>query len=378
MSLYRLLESWGFRPDLLLGHSIGELVAAHVAGVLSLEDACKLVAARARLMQALPEGGAMVALQASEDEVRALAAERGVAIAGLNGPEATVIAGDEDAVLDVAGQFEKLGRKSTRLRVSHAFHSARMDGMLEAFRQVAESLTYQPPHIPIVSNVTGKRARAEELGTAEYWVRHVRESVRFLDGMRSLEAEGASTFLELGPQGVLCGMGQGCLSEAAQARATFLPALRKNQSEVGSFIRALGGLHTQGHPIDWKRFFAPACPRTVELPTYAFQRERHWLDNSPQPAAGSASGRFPLAGRRLDLPDGSVLHSMEVGRVSRPTLPIMGCMGASLSREPSTCPFYLPSHSRTGLHRHWNCGMCNSCERSAFGKLRNARRCTCN
>ncbi|WP_437805995.1 type I polyketide synthase [Sorangium sp. So ce1078] len=325
VALFRLTEAWGLTPDFLLGHSIGELVAVHVAGVLSLEDACTLVAARARLMQALPQGGAMVSLQASEEEVRALlqagprpglsAREGRADIAALNGPLSTVVSGDEDAVLEVARHFEALGRKTTRLRVSHAFHSPLMDGMLAHFRRVVGTLTFHTPRIPIVSNLTGKRATADELGSPETWVRHVRNPVRWLDGVRTLEAEGTTTFLELGPQGVLCALAQDCLSNKAQAHAALLPALHGGRPEVDTWLAALGGLHVRGHALDWKPFFALAGARRVKLPTYPFQPERHWIDapRSPGLTSGAPAGRYALSGTRLDLPDGSVLHTVEIG-----------------------------------------------------------------
>ncbi|WP_394831348.1 type I polyketide synthase [Pendulispora rubella] len=310
VALFRLFESWGLVPDVLLGHSIGELSAAHVAGVLSLDDACTLVSARARLMQDLPQVGAMIALQASEDELLALG--HGHSIAALNSPSSTVISGPEDHVLAIAQHFSALGRKTSRLRTSHAFHSHLMDGMLDAFRRVAQGLTFHPPRIPIVSNLTGKRALDHDLCSPEYWVRHVRHAVRFVDGVRSLASDGVSTFLELGPNGVLSALASETLSE----EGSFLPALRNKHDDVLSLVSALAALHARGTSLDWNTFFAPLQPRRVPLPTYAFQRERFWLD-APRSLlgnrAGVPAGRYPLAGRRIDLPDGSALHSIDVG-----------------------------------------------------------------
>ncbi|WP_394846826.1 type I polyketide synthase [Pendulispora brunnea] len=313
VALFRLLEGWGLRPDVLLGHSIGEIVAAHVADVLSLEDACTLVAARARLMQALPPGGAMIVLQATEDEVRPHLDAR-VDIAGLNAPQSTVIAGDENAVQAIARHFEALGRKTTRLRVSHAFHSPLVDPMLDEFRRVAETLSYQPPRIPIVSNLTGQRGQANDMASAEYWVRHARHAVRFLDGIRSLHAQGVTTFLEVGPHGVLAPLAQACLENHDDDLA-FVTALRKDRS-VEALVSAVGALHAHGHPIDWETFFAPLRPSRVALPTYPFQQESFWLERNarrPAQARDASSGRYPLAGRRIDLPDGSGLHLLDIG-----------------------------------------------------------------
>ncbi|WP_446681626.1 type I polyketide synthase [Amycolatopsis plumensis] len=279
VALFRLVESWGVTPDFLVGHSIGELAAAHVAGVFSLEDACALVAARGRLMQALPTGGVMVAVQATEAEVVPLLVD-GVSLAAVNGPSSVVLSGDEDAVESVVEQFE--GRKTRRLSVSHAFHSARMEPMLEEFRRIAETLTYQAPSIPVVSNVTG--TLAEDLTSPEYWVRHVRGTVRFHDGIGYLAERGVTRFLELGPDAVLTAMA------AESVEGTLVSALRKGRAEEENVLAALASLYVVGQDVDWTVFFTGTA--RVDLPTYAFQHQRYWIDAVPA-ARATATAESP-------------------------------------------------------------------------------------
>ncbi|MEW2128547.1 type I polyketide synthase [Streptomyces sp. NPDC007259] len=267
------LERWGVRPDVLIGHSIGELAAARVAGVLSAEDAARLVAARGHLMQALPSTGAMVAVEAAEAELGPL--PEGVSVAAVNGPAATVLSGDRDAVLEIARTWETAGRRTHRLRTGHAFHSAHLDPMLDEFRAVADSLTHHPPQVPVVSTLTGEVIESEGIRTPDYWVRQARGTVRFLDAVRTARARGVTRFLEVGPDAVLAG----AVRESDDA-ALFACAGRAGRPQTDTLLTALIALHARGASVDWPMVFADlgvrAEARTV-LPTYAFQRERYWI-----------------------------------------------------------------------------------------------------
>ncbi|MFB8183499.1 SDR family NAD(P)-dependent oxidoreductase, partial [Streptomyces sp. NPDC055966] len=307
VALYRLLESWGVRPDFVAGHSIGEIAAAHVAGVMSLKAACALVAARGRLMQELPSGGAMFAVEATEDEVRPLLeGHTDAGIAAVNGPRSVVVSGAEDVVTDIAARLAADGRRTTRLRVSHAFHSPLMEPMLDAFREVAAGITYEAPRMAVISNVTGRAAAGGELQDPEYWVRHVREAVRFADGVRWLAEHGADRFLEVGPDGTLTAMAQSCLPDAETT--LFVPVLRKDRAEDETLLDAVARAFAHGLPVDWPRLFDGTGARTVPLPTYPFQRRRFW----PGPpallgdvtSAGLGASSHPLLGAAVELADG--------------------------------------------------------------------------
>ncbi|MFG2115180.1 type I polyketide synthase [Streptomyces sp. NPDC048718] len=313
-ALFRQFEAWGVRPGLVAGHSVGEVTAAHVAGVLSLADACALIAARGRLMDTLPEGGAMVAVAAGADEVAAhLATARYgpgagtgagslVEIAAINGPTAVTLSGDEAAVREVTAFFRERGRAVTPLRVSHAFHSARMEPMLADFADVLRHLAFAAPRLPLVTALEGGRAATEEeLRRPEFWVDHVRRPVRFADSIARLAEQGATHYVELGPDGALTGPVRDCLAAFGASGVSgvspvplVLPTLRRSRPEPEALLDTLAALHAHGTPVDWRAVFAGRGGRRVPLPTYAFQRRRYWLDPDPVPAP--APGPEPSAG----------------------------------------------------------------------------------
>ncbi len=356
VALFRTVESWGVRPDFLIGHSIGELAAAYVSGVFSLEDACKLVAARGRLMGELPEGGAMVAVQASEEE--ALTSLEGlegrVALAAVNGPSSVVLSGDEDAVSQLAGLWESRSRKTKRLRVSHAFHSHRMEGMLDRFAEVAAEVSFGPPRIPIVSNLTGEAIGADDICSVDYWVRHVRETVRFGDGIAWLGRQGVHNFLELGPDGVLSAMtreilgGDGTTQPGDRtARVVAVPLLRDKHPENSTLVGSLAEAFVAGVELDWACVFAGSGAERVKLPTYAFQRRRYWL--APRPgsgdmaAVGQSSIGHPLLGAAVELAgDRGQVFTGRVSLQTHPWLADHAAMGVVLL--PGTAYLDLALH----------------------------------
>ncbi|MDH6223017.1 type I polyketide synthase, partial [Streptomyces pseudovenezuelae] len=277
-ALFRLVESWGVKPDAVMGHSIGEITAAHVAGVLSLADAAAVVAARGRLMQALPSGGVMVAVAASEDEVAGLLGP-GVDLAAVNGPASVVLSGVEDAVLAVAAKLAGQGRKTKRLAVSHAFHSVLMEPMLDEFASVLSRVTWSEPRFPVVSNVTGQLVEPGQLTAPRYWVDHVRRPVRFADGVVSAVVGGGDVvFVEFGPGAALSSV----VEESAGEGAACVAALRDGRPEVQTLLAAAAELFVRGVPVDWTGVLpAGAGAGQVDLPTYAFDHEHYWLRAAP-------------------------------------------------------------------------------------------------
>jgi polyketide synthase 12 len=299
VALYRLLASWGVRPDFVMGHSVGELTAAHVAGALSLENAALLVVARGRFMQALPAGGAMVAVQATEEEVRPLLTEN-VGIAAVNGPSSVVVSGDEEAVSAIADQLREQGRRVHRLAVSHAFHSPLMEPMIGEFKAAARELTVNPVTIPVISNVTGELA-GDDFATADYWTHHIRAAVRFADSIHHANSAGASRFVEVGPGGGLTSSIEETLAEADVAS---VPLLRKDRPEPNSLMAGVAQAFVAGVGVDWRAMLPGAA--FIELPTYAFERRRFWLsaDEAAVDAAGLGltASEHALLGAVVELP----------------------------------------------------------------------------
>ncbi|MGF0319303.1 type I polyketide synthase [Nocardia fluminea] len=304
VALFRLLDSWGVKPDFVVGHSIGELSAAHVAGVLSLDDAVTVVAARGRLMQRMAVG-AMVSVRASMPEVAASLAgrEAEVSVAAANGPNATVIAGDVAAVGELARHWRERGRRVARLGVDRGFHSPHVDAIVDEFRSIVAALRLQEPRIPVVSTLTGAETAPGQLTSTEYWVRQAREPVRFHDSVLRLHESGVVTYLELGAGDTLSGLVYEVLADTC---STALPVLRPGADEAGSAIKAVAGAWAAGAEVGWSALCSGDDTRTVDLPTYAFQHRRYWVHTdsavleSMIGVAGAELAGDRIAGRRDD------------------------------------------------------------------------------
>ncbi|WP_146057254.1 type I polyketide synthase, partial [Streptomyces sp. SM14] len=308
VALFRLVESWGMAPDVLVGHSVGEIAAAHCAGVLSLEDACALVSARGRLMDALPAGGAMLAVELAEGE---LELPGGVDLAAVNGPTSVTVSGAAEAISALEERLRSQGVRVKRLAVSHAFHSSLMEPMLDEFAAVAESLTYHAPRIPVRTTAPGA------IDTPAYWVGQIREPVRFADALASLPE--VRTFLELGPDGVLSALVPLLLEEAVA-----VPLLRRGQDDTAS-AQAAAALWTRGVALDWTALAGSGGPRPVELPSYAFQHTRYWTSQTSSTTAlaavGLATAGHPLLGAVVPLAgDGRLVWTGVLGLATHPWL----------------------------------------------------------
>lgn len=279
-ALYQLWKSWGIEPKVVMGHSVGEYIAACVAGVFSLEDGLKLIAQRGKLMQALPPNGKMLVVFASEKRVSVILPPhvKNIAIAAINGPENTVISGENNAIERIKTDLETLGIESRELKVSHAFHSPLMDSILAEFEQIASEVTYSLPSIALISNVTGELVTAE-IASPKYWRRHIRETVRFESSIKTLNQQNCEIFLEIGPKPILLAMGSNCLPTNT---GIWLPSLRQNESCWQSMLLSLSHLYLQGVSIDWKGFEQDYMRHRVVLPTYPFQRKRYWIDAPTQ------------------------------------------------------------------------------------------------
>ncbi|HEX5289067.1 MAG TPA: acyltransferase domain-containing protein, partial [Streptosporangiaceae bacterium] len=362
VALYRLLESWGIVPDAVLGHSVGALAAAHAAGVLTLDDACALVAARGEIMSQLPPGGAMAAVRASEDEIIPVLAghEQRVCIAAVNGPGSVVLSGARDALEPVVERLTAAGRRAVWLRVSHAFHSPLVDPALAEFRSVAQRVTYRPAQLTVVSDLTGRPAAGTELADPEYWVRHMREAVRFERGMHSLADLDCAWFAELGPAGDLTPMAAACLR--GDERREAVPTVRRDTPEPAALLGAVARLHACGVDVDWAAVFAGRGAERTGLPTYAFQRDRYWLADGPaaegprDPADLRSSGLtatgHPMLSAAAELPGlDSVLLTGRLSLAAAPWLADHRVGGDALVPGTALLDLALQAGRRAGCDR---------------------------
>ncbi len=307
-ALVAVWKSWGIEPSAVLGHSVGEYVAACIAGVFSPEEGLKLIAQRGRLMQQLPSGGQMAAVFADAARVAPALAPYAahISIAAINGPDNVVISGAGPAVQAALGDLARQGIKSRRLNVSHAFHSPLIEPILDDFERAAREVAYAPPNVALISNVSGGWAKPEEVTTAAYWRRHARAPVQFASGIETLREHGVNVFVEIGPTPTLTAMGQRCLPE--DFAATWVHSLRKGRDDWQQMLESLAQLYARGVEVDWAGFDRGYPRQRVVLPTYPFQRERYWFSLPPPEPAGpgrqvqaarSQPAIHPLLGRRL-------------------------------------------------------------------------------
>jgi acyl transferase domain-containing protein/NAD(P)-dependent dehydrogenase (short-subunit alcohol dehydrogenase family)/acyl carrier protein len=318
-ALAKLWQSWGATPNVLIGHSIGEVVAATVAGLFSLPDAVTLVAARARLMQSVRTDGGMASVSAPAEQVRPLLeGHPDLALAAVNGPETCVISGASEALAAVSAQLRGTGVRVQPLEVSHAFHSPLMAEVFDEFRTALDSVTFREPSISLISNVTGKVARIRDIGKAEYWVRHIGEPVQFMAGMRAVVKRGRHVFVELGPSAMLTALGKRCVNTSDHL---WLASLRRKDESGTAALRALADFYAAGLSVDWTGYHAGHTLTKEKLPTYAFQRKPYWLPVSTRRVRRSGEGpaHHPLLGRKTApdaLPDSGVVPAGSAARVT--------------------------------------------------------------
>ncbi|MFH8371833.1 beta-ketoacyl synthase N-terminal-like domain-containing protein, partial [Streptomyces sp. NPDC018031] len=366
-ALYRLVEHCGLQPDYLLGHSIGELAAAHVAGVWSLPQACTVVAARGRLMQDLPGQGAMLAVEAGPDQIRGdLEEYTGRAgLAAVNAPQALVVSGDGDAVAELEERWRGAGWRTRRLRVRHAFHSHHIDPMLEDFRTVLAGVEYGEPQLPVISNVTGAPLTVEQARSPEYWAEQARATVHFHQGLQWLHAHDTTTYLELGPDATLTPLTHHTTTNTETGTTetptgtgpgiVVAPTLRRDRSEARVFLAALALVHAHGTPVAWHHTLPEqrrTAARLVDLPTYPFQRRRFWLSPasgvSGLVTAGLTPTDHPLLHASIQLTDGTHVFTGTLSTAEHPWLADHTILDTPLL--PATALLDLSLH--TAFHTH--------------------------
>ncbi|MFD5506137.1 acyltransferase domain-containing protein, partial [Streptomyces sp. NPDC127061] len=349
-ALFALVSWLGVRPDAVMGHSVGEITAAWAAGVFSLEDACVLVAARGRLMQAARPGGAMAAIAAPENEITGHLTpyEGRVSVAAVNGPAAVVVSGDTDAVTEIADHFREQGTRTKRLTVSHAFHSSHMDTAASAFEEALAGIVFHEPSLAVVSNISGAMAGPGELTVAAYWARHIRAAVRFHDGVETLHTHGIATFLELGPDPVLTSL----VRDALDGRGTVVAAcvLQRDKGEVRTVPRALAAVFASGTETDWTPLLGAG--RRIVLPTYPFQHEDFWLHPTPRTdltGAGLTTADHPLLTAAIDLADtGHLILTGRLTTTDHPWLTDHTIAGTTLLPGTAFVDLALHTAHRTG------------------------------
>jgi myxalamid-type polyketide synthase MxaB len=322
-SLAKLWQSWGIEPSHLLGHSVGEIAAATFADVMSLEDGLALIAKRAELMGSLPTGGKMAVVFAGEaDVLREMDGWQGVDVAAINGPENTVVSGDDDAVDALLARLSARGIRTQELVVSHAFHSARLESVLDEFERFAGTIEYRPARVALVSNVTGALFAAGEAPDARYWRRHARGAVRFFEGMQALSKARVDVYLEVGPHPSLLTMGRRCVKPGKQL---WCASLRRGSSDATVMAEAVANLFIHGTPVDVVRRDQGYARRPVELPTYPFQRQRFWMEEDPEKKSSGwlSAGDFaahPLLGSAVPLAMSTHIFASELSTRRVPSL----------------------------------------------------------